>query len=160
MRLVFRTSISPLSVTGKKRKAKDGKKGGKKKKKRKTADSDLSEQEFEAASEDFDDYTPKPRSKRSKRDSPPPSTATSASATPTGAGSGAAVPDEKPTVSDVCDNFGLTDVDLDYTEADYQNLTTYKLFQSTYKQRIQAVNPKVRWHRTQRLILVRCSGPC
>jgi hypothetical protein len=46
-------------------------------------------------------------------------------------------------VAEVCDNFGLTDVDLEYTDADYQNLTTYKLFQQNYRQRIQAVNPKV-----------------
>ena len=31
----------------------------------------------------------------------------------------------------------------EYSDADYQNLTTYKLFQQTYRQRIQAVNPKV-----------------
>ena len=48
-----------------------------------------------------------------------------------------------PTVAEVCDNFGLTDVDLEYSDADYQNLTTYKLFQQNYKQRIQAVNSKV-----------------
>ena len=47
-----------------------------------------------------------------------------------------------PSVSDVCDNFGLNDVELDYTEADYQNLTTYKLFQQTYQSRIQGANPK------------------
>jgi len=48
-----------------------------------------------------------------------------------------------PTVAEVCENFGLTDVDLEYSDADYQNLTTYKLFQQNYKQRIQAVNSKV-----------------
>jgi len=51
--------------------------------------------------------------------------------------------DERPSVEEVCANLGLSDVDLDYTEADYTNLTTYKLFQSTYKQRIQAANQKV-----------------
>merc|ERR1712029_1067378 len=35
------------------------------------------------------------------------------------------------------------DVDFDYTDADYQNLTTYKLFQQTYRSRIQSANPKV-----------------
>lgn len=48
----------------------------------------------------------------------------------------------KKAVSDICDNFGLNDVDLDYTKADYQNLTTYKLFQQTYQSRIQGANPK------------------
>merc|ERR1711990_75830 len=35
------------------------------------------------------------------------------------------------------------DVDLEYTEVDYSNLTTYKLFQQTFRPRIQAENPKV-----------------
>jgi hypothetical protein len=46
-------------------------------------------------------------------------------------------------VAEVCDNFGLTDVSLEYGDADVANLTTYKLFQQTYRQRIQAANPKV-----------------
>ena len=50
--------------------------------------------------------------------------------------------DDKPSVAEVCDNFGLNDVDLKYTDADYQNLT-WNRFQSTYKQRIQGANPKV-----------------
>jgi chromodomain-helicase-DNA-binding protein 4 len=50
--------------------------------------------------------------------------------------------DDTPSVGDVCDNFGLNDVELEYTEADYQNLTTYKLFQQTYQSRIQGANPK------------------
>lgn len=50
-----------------------------------------------------------------------------------------------PSVTEVCENFGLNDVDLEYTDADYQNLTTYKLFQQTYRQRIQAANPKVNY---------------
>merc|ERR1712173_50670 len=51
--------------------------------------------------------------------------------------------EDMPSVAEVCENFGLTDVDLEYSEADYQNLTTYKLFQQTYRQRIQGANPKV-----------------
>ena len=50
--------------------------------------------------------------------------------------------DDLPTVQVVCDNFGLNDVELDYTEADYQNLTTCKLFQQAYLSRIQGANPK------------------
>ena len=52
--------------------------------------------------------------------------------------------EDMPTVAEVCENFGLSDVDLEYSDADYQNLTTYKLFQQTYRQRIQAANPKVK----------------
>ena len=48
-----------------------------------------------------------------------------------------------PTVAQLCEQYGLKDVDLEYSEADYSNLTTYKLFQQTYRQRIQAENPKV-----------------
>merc|ERR1712183_917263 len=43
----------------------------------------------------------------------------------------------------VCEQWGLNDVDLEYSEADYSNLTTYKLFQQTFRPRIQAENPKV-----------------
>ena len=50
--------------------------------------------------------------------------------------------DDTPSVSDVCDNFGMNDVELDYTEADYQNLTTFKIFQQTYQSRIQGANPE------------------
>ena len=124
------------SHAGKKRKAKDNKKGSKKKKKRKAGgDSDLSEPEFDAsatATPEEEEYTPK----RSKG-RPPKSKDTPAAATPAAGG------DDKPSVAEVCDNFSLNDVDLEYTDADYQNLTTYKLFQSTYKQRIQGANPKV-----------------
>merc|ERR1712098_908617 len=48
-----------------------------------------------------------------------------------------------PTVMQVCDQWGLNDVDLEYSDADYTNLTTYKLFQQTFRPRIQAENPKV-----------------
>merc|ERR1712156_344760 len=112
---------------GKKRKAKDSKKSSKKKKKRK-ANSDLSDNEV--AAEDEEDFVPKASSKSKKT--------SKKSAEP-------AEPQEdaQPTVADVCENFGLNDVDFDYTDADYQNLTTYKLFQQTYRSRIQSANPKV-----------------
>ena len=48
-----------------------------------------------------------------------------------------------PTVQQVCEQWGLNDVDLEYTDADFQNLTTYKLFQQSYRPRIKAENPKV-----------------
>ncbi len=141
--IIFSRHSPPLA--GKKRKAKEGKKSGKKKKKRKFADSDASEPEFEASgtvaseetSEDYHPPSSKRGGKRGGRKTAESSPPTSVPATP-----GAA--DEKPTVEEVCDNFGLNDVDLDHTDADYHNLTTYKLFLSTYRQRIQAANPKVR----------------
>ena len=52
--------------------------------------------------------------------------------------------DENLSVEEVCQSFGLTDVDLDYSDAEYQNLTTYIMFQQAYRSRIQSANPKVR----------------
>jgi hypothetical protein len=40
--------------------------------------------------------------------------------------------------------FGLTDVDVEYTEADFQNLTTYKLFQQHVRPLLGKENPKVK----------------
>lgn len=40
--------------------------------------------------------------------------------------------------------FGLTDVDVEYTEADFQNLTTYKLFQQHVRPMLGKENPKVK----------------
>merc|ERR1711972_163315 len=51
--------------------------------------------------------------------------------------------DKTPSVEEVCENFGLNDVDLEYSDADCQNLTTYKLFQQAYRSKIQSANPKV-----------------
>ena len=50
---------------------------------------------------------------------------------------------EMPSVTQVCEQFGLNDVDLEYSEADYSNITTMKLFQQTFRQRVQSENPKV-----------------
>lgn len=48
-----------------------------------------------------------------------------------------------PTVAEVCESFGLSDVELEYTEADYQNLTTYKLFQQHVRPLLAKENLKV-----------------
>lgn len=48
-----------------------------------------------------------------------------------------------PTIEEVCSTFGLTDVELEYTESDYQNLTTYKLFQQHVRPLLAKENPKV-----------------
>ena len=122
---------------GKKRKAKDSKKSSKKKKKRK-ANSDLSDNEGGEPVEEEEeeqDYTPKAKSKKGAKKSADSSPAPTPQATN----------DETPSVEEVCENFGLNDVDLDYSDADYQNLTTYKMFQQAYRSRIQSANPKVRY---------------
>lgn len=49
-----------------------------------------------------------------------------------------------PTIEEVCNTFGLTDVDLKFTDSDYQNLTTYKLFQQHVRPLLAKENPKVR----------------
>ncbi|XP_039299734.1 chromodomain-helicase-DNA-binding protein Mi-2 homolog isoform X2 [Nilaparvata lugens] len=48
-----------------------------------------------------------------------------------------------PTVEEVCSTFGLTDVTLDFSDEDYQNLTTYKLFQQHVRPILSKDNPKV-----------------
>lgn len=49
-----------------------------------------------------------------------------------------------PTVEEVCNSFGLNDVKIQYTEADYQNLTSYKFFQQHVRPILAKENPKVR----------------
>ncbi|MAD24502.1 MAG: hypothetical protein CMO44_10070 [Verrucomicrobiales bacterium] len=117
---------------GKKRKqGKDGK--AKKKKKKRKADSDLSEPE---GSGEDEDSNPKP-SKRGRK--------SKGGAIEEAAPSKEESPEAQamPTVLQVCEQWGLNDVDLEYSDADYSNLTTYKLFQQTFRPRIQAENPKV-----------------
>merc|ERR1712107_493263 len=96
--------------------------------KRKRADSDLSEPEYD---DDQEDSTPKQskRGRKTKSEAPTPKESSPEQA--------------MPTVAQLCEQYGLNDVDLEYSEADYSNLTTYKLFQQTFRQRIQAENPKV-----------------
>ncbi len=48
-----------------------------------------------------------------------------------------------PSVEEVCETFGLQDVHIDYTEADFTNLITYKHFQSHIRPILQKDNPKV-----------------
>lgn len=48
-----------------------------------------------------------------------------------------------PTIEEVCGTFDLTDVPMDYTETDYQNLLTYKIFQQHVRPILQKENPKV-----------------
>merc|ERR1712130_55017 len=88
--------------------------------------------EFE---EDEEEENPKPakRGRKSKgREESPPPPAKEDSPEPA-----------MPTAQQVCEQWGLNDVDLQYGDADYQNLTTFKLFQQTFRPRIQAENPKV-----------------
>jgi hypothetical protein len=80
--------------------------------------------------EEEEESTPKPSSSKRGRKSK------------SAAGSDAAVPTPKeaspeqqamPTVAQLCEQYALKDVDLEYSEADYSNLTTYKLFLQTFR---------------------------
>lgn len=51
-------------------------------------------------------------------------------------------PDKKKTVCDVCEEFGLRDVDWVFSESDFTNLTGFNKFKSSYWPRIKAENPE------------------
>ena len=46
-------------------------------------------------------------------------------------------------VAEICQEFDLEDVEYEYTEADYQNLTNYKLFSQHIRPLIAKANPKI-----------------
>lgn len=48
-----------------------------------------------------------------------------------------------PSVEDVCTAFDITDVPIEYSDADYDNLSTYKLFQQHVRPLLQKENQKV-----------------
>lgn len=48
-----------------------------------------------------------------------------------------------PTIEEVCSSFDLTDVEIEYTESDFQNFVTYKVFQQHVRPILQKENPKV-----------------
>ncbi|KAK9502140.1 hypothetical protein O3M35_012729 [Rhynocoris fuscipes] len=119
---------------GKKRKAKGEGKKEKKRKKRKKNDSD--ESDLGADDENGNDSDYGRRSKKSSRGAP----SQQKPATPVQQqdSSGGV-----PSVEEVCNLFGLTDVQIEYSEEDYQNLTTYKLFQQHVRPLLAKDNPKV-----------------
>lgn len=86
------------------------------------------------------DYTGSSSKKGRKRGSTKHSTAPS---TPLQEAPSAAGSAGMPTIEEVCSTFGLTDVDLKFTDSDYQNLTTYKLFQQHVRPLLAKENPKV-----------------
>ncbi|XP_046412635.1 chromodomain-helicase-DNA-binding protein Mi-2 homolog isoform X1 [Neodiprion pinetum] len=124
---------------GKKRKARSEDKKGKKKKKKKKSDSgdesDFAGAEPTEAAGDDSDYAGNRKSRKSS------------SRKSSGHNTSAVQPQEPntgmPTIEEVCSTFGLTDVQIDYSEADFQNLTTYKLFQQHVRPLLAKENPKV-----------------
>ncbi|XP_015124257.1 chromodomain-helicase-DNA-binding protein Mi-2 homolog isoform X4 [Diachasma alloeum] len=127
---------------GKKRKARSEDKKGKKKKKKKKSDSgDESDyggggggEVVDGGGEDSDYASNRKSRKSSSRKSSSHSTSTTQAQEPaTG----------MPTIEEVCSTFGLTDVPIEYTDADFQNLTAYKLFQQHVRPALAKENPKV-----------------
>ncbi|KAK7073859.1 choline dehydrogenase 5, partial [Halocaridina rubra] len=118
----------------KKRKSSRGDRGRKKRKKK---DESESEGEFEEdgarVDSDYQEDTPKGRGRGKARGRPTPP------AMPQESGGA----DQMPTVAEVCESFGLNDVDLEYSESDYQNFTTYKLFQQHVRPLLAKENPRV-----------------
>lgn len=121
---------------GKKRKARSEEKKGKKKKKKRKNDSG-DESDFLLEEEGDSDYASSKKG-RKRGSSKHPSTPTTP-AQETGSSTGGVMP----TIEEVCSTFGLTDVDLEYSETDFQNLTTYKLFQQHVRPLLAKENPKV-----------------
>ncbi|XP_037973931.2 chromodomain-helicase-DNA-binding protein Mi-2 homolog isoform X1 [Plutella xylostella] len=124
---------------GKKRKARgEEKKGRKKKKKRKNESEEEEEFPAEDGAEGDSDYAlsamssgKKSRKGRGSKHGTP--------GTPAASDSGSGMP----TVEEVCSSFGLTDVDIEYSDADMENLTSYKLFQQHVRPLLVKENPKV-----------------
>ena len=105
---------SDLDCSAKKRKqGKDSK--AKNKKKKRQAYSDLSEPE---GSGDYKESNPKPSERRTKNKGAAEDTPASKEESPEQA---------MPTLIQVCEHWGLNDVDLAYSDNDYSNLTTYKV---------------------------------
>lgn len=121
---------------GKKRKVRSegegGSKRGRKKKKKKKNESG---EESDLGEEDNgdSDYGGKKPGRKYKKHAP---------ATPTASGENSNA-GGMPTIEEVCSTFGLTDVDIEFSEQDMQNLISYKLFQQHVRPLLTKENPKV-----------------
>ncbi|XP_066145603.1 chromodomain-helicase-DNA-binding protein Mi-2 homolog isoform X2 [Euwallacea fornicatus] len=124
---------------GKKRKARSeegsSKRGRKKKKKKKNDSGEESDFGVEEDNGDSDYSTSKKSGRKSKS-----SKHASTPSTPSGEGTSVG---GMPSTEEVCSTFGLTDVDIEYTDQDMQNLTSYKLFQQHVRPHLTKENPKV-----------------
>ena len=57
-----------------------------------------------------------------------------------------------PTMAQVCAQYGLNDVYLEYHNTDFINITSYKLFQRKFRHRIEAENPDILLHKLMMLV--------
>lgn len=119
---------------GKKRKAKSDEKsrGRKKKKRRKNESGDESDFVQEEEAREDSDYSSSRRRRGKKEDKKEKEKEKSSASS-----------ENTPSVEEVCSAFDMTDVDIEYTEEDYQNLQTYKLFQQHVRPLLQKDNPRV-----------------
>ncbi|KAL1498156.1 hypothetical protein ABEB36_009000 [Hypothenemus hampei] len=128
---------------GKKRKARNEEGGsskrGRKKKKKKKNDSGDQESDFGLDDENGgdSDYSSSKKSGRKSKSSKHSSSGISSLPAETSSAGG------MPTIEEVCNTFGLIDVDIEYTDQDMQNLTSYKLFQQHVRPLLTKENPKV-----------------
>ncbi|CAH2074458.1 unnamed protein product, partial [Iphiclides podalirius] len=123
---------------GKKRKARgEDKKGRKKKKKRKNESEDDDDFGLEIEAEGDSDYALSAMSSSKKSRKGRGSKHNTSTPAPSDSSCG------MPTVEEVCSSFSLTDVDIQYTDADLENLTSYKLFQQHVRPLLVKENPKV-----------------
>lgn len=95
------------------------------------------DEENAANDSDYTSSSKKARKRGSTKHSAPPPSAQIQESPSAGGSAG------MPTIEEVCSTFGLTDVDLKFTDTDYQNLTTYKLFQQHVRPLLAKENPKV-----------------
>ncbi|CAG0880201.1 unnamed protein product [Cyprideis torosa] len=124
------------SRRGKKRKAKEERKS-KRKKKRKKMESDIeATSDGEETADSSTRGTSRTSSRRSKSaTAPPPPVVEKKSAV--------AENSSAPSAETVCATFGIKDVDLEYTDDDFQNLTNDQLFAAHIKPKLAKENPKV-----------------
>ncbi|KAH1016970.1 hypothetical protein HUJ05_007711 [Dendroctonus ponderosae] len=129
---------------GKKRKARSegeggSKRGRKKKKKKKNDSGDI----MVTVSHICDDENAGDSDYSGGRRSSKKSKGKHASSTPTTPSVDGSNTGGMPTIEEVCSTFGLNDVEIDYTDQDMQNLTSYKLFQQHVRPFLTKENPKV-----------------
>ncbi|XP_067644936.1 chromodomain-helicase-DNA-binding protein Mi-2 homolog isoform X3 [Eurosta solidaginis] len=116
---------------GKKRKTKKGEEKGRKKKKRRKNDSD-EDSDFMQHDEEID-YGSTTKRGRKRKEAAEKAATKEKESTSSG----------MPSVEDVCSAFNVTDVEIDYSETDMQNLISYKLFTQHVRPILQKENPKI-----------------
>ncbi|KAH8388950.1 hypothetical protein KR215_008276 [Drosophila sulfurigaster] len=113
---------------GKKRKTKKGEEKGRKKKKRKKNES---EEDSDFVQHDEEVEYPSTSSKRGRKRKEEKKEKEKESSS------------GMPSVEDVCSAFSVCDVEIEYSEEDLQNLTTYKAFMVHVRPILQKENPKI-----------------